>query len=154
MGFVTTERVEVRKGHSDRWLTRLPLPRVERLLGESCTFLYHNTLRPGAIAGNHYHRRKHEVFLCSYGELEVGVLNPETGMSEVVMLSANPASPYNVLMTFPRCWPHAVRNPTDELAIVTVFANHDPIKGDEFPFTVFAADKRKGGVVTLRSIKK
>lgn len=139
MGFIVTESVEIRHHHQqNRWLTRLPLSQVERLLGEPCTFIYNNTIKPGAVAGNHYHLKKHEVFLCSYGELEVTIADPATGTKETVKLSADPASPDNVFMTFPRGWVHAVKNSTAGLAVLTVFANHDPSPEDEIPFVVFS----------------
>ncbi len=120
-----TQKLSIIRPYTNRWLTHIPLTQVSKLMGEACTFIYHNTMLPEVVAGNHYHKKKKEVFMCTYGELEAVLLDPKSGARVTKRLSSNPKSPDNILLYVPLGIAHAVRNVDDQTSVLTVFSNMD-----------------------------
>lgn len=131
---IITKPVEVKQTYPNRWLTRIFLKDIENFLGGPCLLVYHNTLLPAAVAGNHYHGKKVEVFMCSYGELRITLFDREHNAHTRLKLSANPESQDNHFLLVPAGVAHAVKNSTDQLAIITVFTNAETHDEDTFPY--------------------
>lgn len=123
-----------------RTLTQFDLPALSVFSGELLLYPYVVCLLPeSAAAGNHYHRRKREVFVCLEGEMKITFVNPETDERAEIILRADAAtaSPDPRAVVVPIAIAHAVENIGTGIATLLVFASHkarDP--DDDFHFSV------------------
>jgi oxalate decarboxylase/phosphoglucose isomerase-like protein (cupin superfamily) len=83
---------------------------------------------PGSRAGNHYHRRKRELFFAAAGELVVVLEDLQTGAREEIEL----VSPQPRFLLVPTLIAHVIIA-RSENAILLVAADYPNTEDDEFP---------------------
>ena len=102
---------------------------------------YLNVMDSGAVAGNHRHERKLEAMRAVTGRFQVELLNVKTGERATVFLDAVPGSPDCHCLILPPGIAHAVRNVSDLVAVLEVFANEPPrLADDDFPCEVLSLE--------------
>lgn len=102
------------------------------------TLSFVSTTVPGAVRGEHYHRRKMERFLVVEGEAEIRLRRLVTG--EEVTFRVSGRRPQAVDM--PALWAHSLKN-VGSSALVTVFWTNqllDPVAPDTYRYPVYAAE--------------
>ncbi len=123
-----------------RTLTQFDLQELAELVGEPLLFPYVVRMLPGSgPAGNHYHLRKCEVFVCLEGEMRITFADPETSNRGEIILRADAAtaSPDPRAVIVPIAIAHAVENIGTGIGMLLVLASHkarDP--DDDFHFSV------------------
>ncbi len=125
--------LDVRKGKPGRYLTVFDFAAVSELLGAPVTCCYVNTMGPGVVAGNHWHREKRELFACVRGVISVHFAHPETGDRAEHTLVASDKGQGIVV---PSGIAHAVKNCGETFADLLVFATGEPRGGDDVDFVV------------------
>lgn len=103
---------------------------------DSASFV--STTVPGAVRGQHFHRRKVERFLVVDGEAEIRLRR--VGTHEEVAFHVSGAVPQAVDM--PTLWAHSLKN-TGTTPLTTVFWTNellDPGNPDTYPYDVYAPE--------------
>lgn len=137
---VQRHRVDVRAGKPGRYLSVFALDEIARYLNGIPNHVYTNAIDPGAVAGNHYHRRKREAMVCVAGEVDLYLRevadDGSLGPVEIVKLAPS-ANGYDLVLVLPMV-AHAVVNRSRQPATVMVFATEAPrYKGDDFDALAF-----------------
>lgn len=109
------------------WDARKPL--VPRFANN---YSYYVTFKTkGNIAGNHYHKKKEELFYAVNGELTVFLEDGHTKMKEEIRL----LSTKHQALFIPKNISHMVRADTDN-AILLVIATASGVTSDEFKYKI------------------
>src|SRR3989338_10784750 len=120
--------LDVRRGKPGRYLTSFDLAVVARLLGAPVAWCYVNTMGPGVVSGNHWHRQKSELFVCVSGVIDVYLAHPETGdRGEHTLVASD--KPQGLIV--PKGIAHVVKNRGEKFADLLVFATGEPRGGDD-----------------------
>lgn len=77
------------------------------------------TSKPGAVRGNHYHKRKREIICVVEGEAHIKVRNRET--SEIKEYFVSGETPQTVEM--PLNWAHSVKNIGKDKLLLLIWAS-------------------------------
>src|SRR5260370_29559 len=93
------------------------LGKIERKLGARIRHVYHNTIQPGAVAGDHWHRRHAVAVDVRKGRLEIVLENLKTGKHWRGIVKAG-----DPLLLIPGHEYHAARNPGPRVAQATMYA--------------------------------
>lgn len=117
--------------HSDQRGTLFETTRARRT--DSLSFV--STTVPGAVRGQHFHRRKVERFLVVHGEAEIRLRRLVTG--EEVVFHVSGRNPQAVDM--PTMWAHSLKNVGAEPAVTVFWSNQllDSQDPDTYPFEVY-----------------
>lgn len=128
------------KRHKNRYLLTVEL---EALFSVQVSYL--NVMDSGAVAGNHRHERKLEAMRAVTGRFQVELLDVKTGERATAFLDAVPGSPDCQCLILPPGIAHAVRNVSDSVAVLEVFANEPPrLADDDFPCEVLSLEGTEG----------
>ncbi|MDP5183841.1 NAD-dependent epimerase/dehydratase family protein [Blastococcus sp. BMG 814] len=117
--------------HSDARGTLFESARAQST--DSLSFV--STTVPGAVRGQHFHRRKVERFIVVDGEAEIRLRRLITG--EEIAFAVSGSRPQAVDM--PPMWAHSLKN-TGSRPVTTVFWTNellDPQSPDTYPFPVY-----------------
>ncbi len=133
MCLIITSENKIRPEKADRSLAvcfRKEDP-IFRTIGFETNYIYNVCFPSGAIAGNHYHKNKREIFHCPFGQSVMVVLeNPETTERKTIILSNGLRSKFIGLIYIKPGIAHAVRNLSSQDSSLIVFSNieeHDPM---------------------------
>lgn len=113
--------VLVDKARPGRRIEFLDLSKVERKLGQRIRHVYHNTIQPGAVAGDHWHKRHAVAVEMHKGRLDIVLQSVRTGKRwRGTVREGDP------LLLIPGYEYHAARNPGPGVAKATMYATTPP----------------------------
>lgn len=122
----------LRTSKPNRVLSVFDVVEVNNILGKTFDTVYVNSMEPGVVAGNHYHKTKEEIFACLFGKLEIYLEDQITKEKEMIILeSGNP-----VLLSVKPGVVHAVKNISNEMAHLIVFSVGKPKEEDAFEYKI------------------
>lgn len=122
---IETISLSANPGRQDRTLTQFDLPALGKLLGAEPLYPYLVTMLPGpAVAGNHSHLHKEEIFVCVRGSLRIAVQDPFRKTISEIVLTADDEIPAPALQAVivRSGHGHAVQNVGDGVAVLLVLA--------------------------------
>jgi len=132
-----TFKLDFRHGKPGRYLSAFDLGKISEQIGQKVEVVYIANLDVGGVAGNHYHKEKVEMFVCLHGEVQVLLVDVETGEKKELTLSAAVDDEHNVGLFIPANVAHTVKNTAEEMSRLAVFANHGPrVEGDDFEYQI------------------
>jgi UDP-2-acetamido-2,6-beta-L-arabino-hexul-4-ose reductase len=104
------------------------------------TLSFVSTTVPGAVRGQHYHRRKVERFVVVDGEAEIRLRRLITG--EEVAFAVSGAAP--VVVDMPPLWAHSLKNVGDRPATTVFWTNEllDPTAPDTYRYDVYTRSEQ------------
>ncbi len=103
---------------------------VERKLGARIRHVYHNTIQPGAVAGDHWHKRHAVAVEMRKGRLDLVLQDVKSGK-----LWRGRIREGDPLLLIPGYEYHAAKNPGPGVAQATMYASTPPRnEGDSFDF--------------------
>jgi len=131
---------KIRPGKADRSLAvcfRREDPIFKKIEFE-VNYVYSVCLPSGAIAGNHYHRIKREIFYCPFGQSVIVILeNPATKERKVVTLSNELGSKSVELIYIRPGIAHAVRNLSNRDSSLVVLSDiREHYEEDDYEYRV------------------
>lgn len=93
--------------------------------------VYFFTLNQGVVRGNHYHKRKKEIFCGIKGEGKIILKNRKTKKIKVYSISGENPETINI----PTNWIHEVKNTGKEKLIILAWISeaYNPADDDTFP---------------------
>ena len=113
--------VLVDRSKPGRRIEFVDLVRVGRALGAPIRHVYHNTIQPGAVAGDHWHKRHAVAVDVRKGRLQMILQDVRTGRFWQGLVKAG-----DPLMLIPGWEYHAARNPGPGPAQATMYATTPP----------------------------
>ena len=123
-------RVLVDRKKPGRRIEFIDLGKVERALGRRIRHVYHNTIQPGAVAGDHWHKGHAVALDMRRGCLDLVLEDVKTGKVWKGRIREGEA-----LMLIPGYEYHAARNPGPGVAQATMYATTPPRnEGDSFHY--------------------
>ena len=90
--------------------------------------------KPGAVRGNHYHKRKEETICVIEGEAEIRMRNRENNEIKEYRVSGNKPQSFEMSVN----WTHSIKNIGKEELKLLIWANEifDPSNPDTYAETV------------------
>jgi len=108
----------------------IDLGKIEKKLGQRIRHVYHNTIQPGAVAGDHWHKRHAVAVDIRKGKLAMVLQDVKTGKFWRGTIKAG-----DPLLLIPGYEYHAAKNPGPEVAQATMYATTPPRnEGDSFEY--------------------
>lgn len=123
---------QLRTNKPNRVLSIFDVKSINNFLKGDFDTVYVNSMNSGAVAGNHYHKEKQEVFACIYGELKIYFENIITKEKKVYLLKAGEPT----LLRVESGVAHAVENISKETSHLIVFSIGKPKDEDAFEYKI------------------
>lgn len=122
--------VLVDRAKPGRTIEFIDLGKVERKLGARIRHVYHNTIQPGAVAGDHWHKRHAVAVEMRKGRLDIVLEDVKSGKFwRGTIKEGDP------LLLIPGYEYHAAKNPGPGVAKATMYASSPPRnEGDSYEF--------------------
>lgn len=122
--------VLVDKAKPGRRIEFLDLAKIEKRIGARIRHVYHNTIQPGAVAGDHWHKRHAVAVEMRKGRLSIVLQDIRTGkLWKGTIREGDP------LLLIPGYEYHAAKNPGPGIAQATMYATTPPRnEGDSYEY--------------------
>lgn len=122
--------VLVDRAKPGRKIEFIDLDKVGRKLGARIRHVYHNTIQPGAVAGDHWHKRHAVAVEMRKGRLEIVLQDVKSGKFWRGKIKEG-----DPLLLIPGYEYHAARNPGPGVAKATMYASSPPRnEGDSYEY--------------------
>ncbi len=108
----------------------IDLAKIEKKVGARIRHVYHNTIQPGAVAGDHWHKGHAVAVEMRKGKLNMVLEDVKTGKFwKGTIREGEP------LLLIPGYEYHAAKNPGPGVALATMYATTPPRnEGDSFEY--------------------
>ena len=123
MALIKIEKIEIRK--DNRGFSATPVDENSLKKGKALN-LHVVSMNPGAVRGNHYHKKQSEIIWIIGGPCSVTSKNRESGEEEKITISPE----NDTLLTIPPEITHAIKNISDEVAYLLCYSNHSVSEDD------------------------
>ena len=122
--------VLVDPGKPGRRIEFVDFSKIEKAMGGKVRHVYHNTIKPGAVAGDHWHKHHAVAVDVRAGRLEIVLEDIKSGRQWRGIVKAG-----DPLLVIPGHEYHAARNPGPGIAQATMYATTPPRnEGDSYEY--------------------
>ena len=127
MALIKNEKIEI--GKDNRGFSAKPVDENALKKGEALN-LHVVSMNPGAVRGNHYHKKQSEIIWVIGGPCIVTAKNRDSG--EVEKIEISPEN--NTLLTISPEITHAIKNISDEIAYLLCYSDYSVSEDDKDVF--------------------